>query len=65
MHQLFGELRKLPCLYCTRRNSFNSICVKRSQENIDLDVCESMIPNMDIIGPAIPAYFEYLDATKT
>jgi len=65
MHHLFGELRKLPCSYCVGCNGFKSTCLTRGQECGDLDPCDDMSPNIELIGPAILAYFEYLDATKT
>lgn len=64
MDQLFGELRRLPCTYCRFSHGYAPKCLKRSQEIGELDICEDMLPDIDIVSAGITGYFEYLGALK-
>lgn len=64
MDKVFGELRKLPCHYCRFQYGYSPKCLKRGQEVGDLEICEDMSPDIEIVASSIEHYFEYLEGLK-
>ncbi len=65
MDAIFDELCKLPCGYCKYANCYASHCLKRQTTiHSELYVCEEMVPNMEILGPAILNYFDFRNNMK-
>lgn len=65
MHELFGELKKLPCVYCTYCNCYATKCLDRGKKFSDLEPCDEMNPNIESISFGIKDYFEFYKKNKS